>query len=132
MPMNKRNTKTTYRTVFAGMVESVTLLKRGDDLQQGTVRAIVLFNCRKSMIHKTGEMIQRDEQTNHRVVWHIPTIELERVGVAYINPTDRIVQREGVEKGWTWMPEATTLISLKLLSNEWDLHCLRTDPTDIV
>ena len=128
MPMNPKNTQHTYRTVFAGMTETVTLLKRGDDQAMGTITAYTLYKCRRSKIHKTGELIQGDMTANHRTIWHIPRVQLDKVGVKFLSAADRIVQTKGREKGWTWQPEATTMIDLKLLSNEFDLHCLRTDP----
>ncbi len=129
--MNPKNTRNVRRTVFAGMLETVTLLKRGDDQRQGVVRAIKLFQCRRSMIHKTGETLQGDMLVSHRCVWHIPRQELKRVGVAYLNPLDRIIQTRplvAVETGWYWQPEATTMIDEKLFNNEIDLHCVRIDP----
>src|SRR5438552_1028660 len=104
--MNRNNTRTFHRHLYAGMLESVRLLKRDDDQKQGTVRAIILFECRRSRIIKTGEPVQGDMSENHHTVWHIPRVELDRVGVAYLNAADRIVQLEGAEKGFTWQLES--------------------------
>ncbi len=120
MPLNKRNTRTVHRTCFAGITETVTLLKRNDDQQQGTVRSIKLFRCRKGQIAKTGESILGDMAASHTATWHIPRSQLDLVGVAYLNSLDRIVDKQGR----TWQPESTTGIDVKLFENEVDLACL--------
>lgn len=124
MPLNRRNQRVFHRTLFAGMNQTVTLLKRGDDLQQGTVTAYTLFQVRRSLISKTGEQIVGGTQSDHRCIWHIPRVEMDRVGVTYINSADRIVDQEGRY----WQPEATTEIVDKLLELHLDLQCLRIDP----
>lgn len=128
MPLNRNNTRTFHRTLYAGQLEMIRLLKRNDNQKQGTVTPYILFDCRRSIILKTGETIQGDMNSNHACTWHIPIIELERVGVHYLNPLDRIVQLEGTETGWVWQPEATTLITTKLFGNHFCIDCLRTDP----
>ena len=128
MPLTRKTTRFVTRMLYAGNFEQVHLLKRNDDQQQGTVRKICMFSCRRSMISKTGQPIQGDNTAMHTTVWHIPRRELDRVGVAYLSALDRIVQVEGAEAGSTWQPESTTPIDVKLFSNEVDLHCLRTDP----
>jgi hypothetical protein len=80
------------------------------------------------MIFKTGETIQGDMSADHRTTWHIPRIELDRIGIAYLNAADRIRQDFGNEKGSYWMPDAETRISVKLGSVEIDLDCTRVDP----
>lgn len=124
MPMNKRNTRDVARTVYCGMTETVTLLKRGNDQKQGTVTAYRLFRCRKSLVTKTAETIAGEESANHRTIWHIPLNQLELIGIKYLNVLDRIVDKSGAY----WQPEATTVITTKLLGNEIDLECLRVDP----
>ena len=128
MPLRRENCRTFHRALYAGQMEKIQLLKRDDDQRQGVVRSEIMYNCRRSAIERTGEMIQADNQVNHRTVWHIPRIELERVKVNHLNPADRIVQLEGREKGWTWQPEASTLIQEKLFGNYITMVCLRTDP----
>jgi hypothetical protein len=129
MPLNRRTTTTTaYRTVYAGITQSIFLLKRGNDQFQGQVVQYKLFNCRISRQNKTGETVQRDMTVSHRAIWHIPKKELLRFGIHYLNALDRIVQIQGDEAGFTWQPEGTTDIEVKLFGNEVDLHCLRVDP----
>lgn len=128
MPLRRNNTRTFHRTTFAGQLEAIRLLKRNDNQKQGTVTPFLLFNCRRSLITKTAETIQGDMVADHACVWHIPYIELERVGIHYLNPLDRIVQTEGMEAGRVWQPEATTIITVKMFGNELDLACLRVDP----
>ena len=127
-------TRNVARTLFAGTgaLKSITLLKRNDDLQQGTVRAVKLFDCRKSFQTKTGQSIQGEMSSDHRCVWHIPRVQLDRAGVTYLNALDRIVEdkEDGGKKlviPRQWQPESTTPITIKLFENEIDLECLRVD-----
>lgn len=124
MPLNAANQRYFHRTLFAGILETVTLLKRGDDQQEGTVTAIQLFECRRGQITKTGEPLAGDETADHRTTWHIPRSEMDRVGVAYLNSLDRIVDG----KNRYWQPESTTPITVKLFEVHVDVDCLRTDP----
>jgi hypothetical protein len=124
VPINRFNQKFMMRGLYAGQLEDVTLLKRGDDQQQGAVRSAKLFGCRWSKIYKTGQTIQGDMVGDHRRQLHIPAAELERVGVAYLNPTDRFVD----QSGRYWQPESTTTITIKLLETHFCVQCLRVDP----
>lgn len=124
MPLNALNTRTFHRFVFAGILETIVILKRDDDQKEGTVRSAKVFDCRRSLIVKTGEPIQEDMTSDHRTTWHIPRIELDRAGVDHLNPADRIVDKEGRY----WQPESTTVITEKMFSNHVDLDCLRVDP----
>ena len=127
MPLNKRNIGVVSRTVFAGFTETITLLKRNNDQQQGTQAAYTLFRCRQSMVSRTGEPIRGDMTSNHSTTWHIPYSELKRNGISHINALDRIVQKNGD----TWQAESTTEITEKLLGQEIDVNCLRTDPPQV-
>ncbi len=129
MPLNRNNTRVFQRTLYAGQMLTVQLLKRNDDQQEGTVTAFTVFDCRHGPMYRTGEPIQGDEGSDHRTTWHIPVIELRRVGVAYLNPADRIVDTEDGFKRY-WQPESTTIIQLKLWGNFVDVDCLRIDPTN--
>lgn len=124
MPLNKNNTTTFHRTLYAGMLQQITILKRGDDQRQGEVVKYVLFECRRSVISKTGEPIAGEMTSSHRVTWHIPTIELQRVGINYLNSADRIIDDE---EGCTYQPESTTSILLKTFSNHQNIDCLRIE-----
>jgi hypothetical protein len=121
MPLNKHNQRYMMRGLYAGQLEDVTLLKRGNDQSMGTVTSYLLFGIRWSMIHKTGELLGRDVQSSHPRRIHIPVAELDRVGVHFINPADRFID----EQGNTWMPEATTTLTLKLFMTHWCCDCLR-------
>jgi len=105
-------------------LESITLLKRSDDQQEGTVTSYKLFQCRRGRITKTGEPISHDMTSDHRASWHIPRVELDRVGVNYINAADRIVDY----RGRYWQPESTTPIEIKIFENQLTIPCLRIDP----
>lgn len=129
MPMNRRNTRTVHRTTFAGITETVRLLKRGPGQKQGTVTAYKLFRCRISKEQKSGQTIQGDIQSmsavNESATWHIPRTELERVGIAYLTALDRIVRPSDNSY---WQPESGQVIDVKLFRNEIDLPCTRVDP----
>jgi hypothetical protein len=124
MPLRPENCRTFTRRLYAGILEKVELLKREDNQRQGIVRSLIIYDCRRGQITKTGETIQGDVSSDHRATWHIPLRELQRVGVAYLNPLDRIVDKNGF---W-WEPEGTTSILQKLMLVEIDIDCLRVDP----
>ncbi len=111
-----------YRRLYGGkgMLQTVTLYKRNDDQQEGVVRTVQLFNCRWSMIFKTGEPLEGEMLSNHSRRLHIPTIELDRVGVHYINPIDYFKDRDGR----FWQPESPQMITDKLLERHWCCDCL--------
>lgn len=124
MLINPSTTRTFHRRLFAQQMQTITLIKRGDDQQQGTTRTLTLYECRWGIINKQGQTLQGDMVSQHERPLHIPRTELERVGVEYLNPLDRFVD----EQGRTWMPESTTPIDVKLFENHVDVQCLRTDP----
>ena len=122
MPIITRSlTRSFHRSLFTGKLETITLRKRGDNQQQGTVTDYTLNECRHGMIWKTGETIGGDMVSDHKTTWHIPRAELDRVGVAYLNSTDRIVDNQGR----VWQPESDTLITVKLLEGHVDVDCKR-------
>ena len=135
MPLTKLNQMTFHRHLYAGELKTITMLKRDDDQREGTVRAVTLFDCRRGQVTKTGEPIQRDMLSNHSTVWHIPQIELRRVGIDHVNPADIIVESTD-DSGMAlpipryWQPESTTVILLKLFWNMANVDCFRIDPTD--
>ena len=126
MPIDQYTTRNFHRRLYspAGMLETVTLYKRGDNQLQGTVVSLPLYNCRHSRMEKTGETVQGDMNAFNRCVWHLPVEELDRVGVNYLNPLDRIVDK----RGWWWQPESDTEITLKLIQNHVCVVCKRVDP----
>lgn len=122
--ISPQNTRTFHRTLFAGMLETVTILKRNDNQQQGTVRTLIAHQCRRSKIAKAGQSIQGDMSTDHNTIWHIPITEMERLGINYFNVLDRIVDG----KGRYWQPERGQTIESKLFENHTDIFCVRVDP----
>lgn len=124
MPLNRRNQRSFHKTLYAGELETCTLLKRNDDQQQGTVTTYTLFNTRRSRIYKTGEPIQYDISSDERAIWHIPRQELDRVGVDHLNAADRIVDKFNRY----WQPESNTNIVIQLFENMVNLDCVRIDP----
>lgn len=127
MLLNQQSTRVFHRTLFGGMLETIELLKRGDDQKQGTVVSYIAHQCRRSLIVKTGEPIQGDMLSNHRATWHIPKIELERLGIATINPADRLVD----SKKRYWQPEANMTTVVKLFENQFAIDCVRIDPPGV-
>lgn len=124
MPMNAQNQRGFERKLFAGMLETITLFKRGDDQREGTVKALTVFNARRGKIYKSGEPLRGDMATGHGATWHIPRPELDRVGVAYLNNLDRIVDKQGR----TWQVESPSPIEVKLFQVHVDLHCVLANP----
>lgn len=124
MSMNKSNTRTFHRRLFAGMLETIRLIKREDDQREGVTRSYTLFQCRRSLMTKTGEPIRGEMTSDHRCRWHIPRTELDRVGIGYLNHLDTIVDGNGR----FWQTESTTEIDVKMFSNHVDLACVRVDP----
>ncbi len=128
MPLARKNTRGFHRKTYSGQLEKIQLLKRGDDQQQGTVVTYVLYQCRRSLIPKSGETLEGDMNVTHTCTWHIPRVELDRVGINYLNPADRIVQLDGVERDTVWQPESTTGIENKMFRNHLCIQCLMLNP----
>ncbi len=124
MPLNARNTRFFHRTLYASELQSISILKRGDDQREGEVTKYTLYQCRRSIITKTGEPIAGEMTSYHRVTWHIPTCELKRVGINYLNSADRIIDED---EGSIYQPESTTSITLKTFSNHQNIDCLRIE-----
>lgn len=133
MPLNPTNVRTFHRWMYAGWLEPLKLYKRGDDQEMGTVRTVILEECRRSAIGKTGENIQGDNVVGHTTIWHIPIDQLEENGIEYLSNADRLEQIEppltrDAEIGSVWEPEATTTFEKKLGGTHVCVNCLRTDP----
>ena len=128
MPIDRFNTRSFHRRLYAGAgyLETVTLLKRKDDQQEGTVTAYTMHQCRRSRIQKQGEPLQGDMSADHRTVWHIPRTELDRIGIAYLNVLDRIVDK----KQRYWQPESPDRLDIALFENQLHIQCVRVDPPD--
>lgn len=124
MPMNIQNQSTFHRNLYAGWTQTVTLLKRNPDMDASQVQTFYLHDVWHSRIYKTGEPIQTQMLSSHRVTWHVPRIELTRNGIWYITMLDRIIDKEGRY----WQPESTTQITLKLMEIQLCIDCLMTDP----
>ncbi len=124
MPINASNQRHMMRHLYAGMLQTVTLLKRNNDQQEGTVVAYKLFGVRQARLFKTGQPIRGNMAVGSNVTWHIPMAELERVGVAYFNVLDRIVDKTGAY----WQPETNEMIRFQLLKTHWCISCVRIDP----
>lgn len=121
MPLNRKTTRTFHTKLYATELESIWLQKRGDDQLEGRVVTYQLFQCRRSRISKLGEPILGDMSSADRTVWHIPRIELDRVGVNYIDPLDIIIDQNGRK----WQAESDTGIEEKLFSNHYCILCKR-------
>lgn len=124
MVLRRRNQHVFHRGLYRGQLQTVTLLKRGDDQQEGTVTAYTLFQCRRNNISKTGEAIAFDTAATTTTNWLVPCSELRRVGVNYINVIDRLVDMFHM---W-WQPESPQTITLAIFDNYYVIPCLRIDP----
>ena len=120
MPLNERTVRTFHRTLYAGILQTVTLQKRKDDQKQGTVTSYRLHGVRQSLIDKTGETLEGEMIADQRCTFHIPRIELDRVGVHYLNPMDNFIDK----KGRRWNPESPSLITEKLFEQHVCVDCL--------
>ena len=104
------------------MLEKITLLKRNDNQQQGTVTSYILFQCRISpTLNRTGQTIQGSMLVGDRAMWYIPRVELKRVGVNYLNDLDRIVDKQGR----VWCPTALTYLEAHTFENHIFVWCER-------
>ena len=114
------------RRMYSGMqvLQTVTLLKRGDDQAEGTVTSYVLNQCRPSKQYKDGQPLQGNWAVGSRVVWHIPQVELDRHGIEYLNVLDRIVDEDGAY----WQPESPQEIIKKLILSHYCLDCIKVNP----
>ncbi len=132
MVISRNNQGQFHRTLFgSGITQSLTLNKRGDNFDASIITAYRIFDCWKGTIRKYGEVIggqaqDGDQLASHMVTWHIPVIELKRIGINYLNPLDVFIEDNPKR---FWRPEATTIIVYNLLENFFDVECLRIDPT---
>ena len=124
MVLTRSNQRHFHRCLFSAQLETVTILKRDDDQRQGVVRSLIVYEAWRGPISKTKQTLQHDMIADHRTVWHMPKVEMERVGISYFNPLDRIVDSQGRY----WHPESTTVIDIRLMEVHIDLACLRIDP----
>lgn len=125
MPMTRANSVDFHLRLYAGELQDVVLLKRGDDQKEGTVTAFQLFSCWRDNISKTGQPIQGDMAASHSTRWLIPSSELVRVGVNYLNVLDRIVDQYNMY----WQPESGQDLTLSQFENYYWVACIRVDPS---
>lgn len=125
MPLNRRNSRVFHRGLYRGQLETVTLLKRRDDQQEGSVQALVLFGCRRGNLSKSGQPIQTEMGVYHSCQWLIPCTELRRVGVNYLNVLDRIIDQYNLN----WQPETDQSLVLSQFDNYYQVECVRIDPS---
>lgn len=124
--ITKWNQRDFYRRLYYGWYQDITLLKRGDDQQQGTVTAYSLFMCLGKKVHHTGEPIHADEASNDTRNWLIPVEQLDMAGLngKCINALDRIIDDEGRY----WQPEGDTTITIQLGMCYLNIDTKRVDP----
>lgn len=125
MPLRRYNSQSIHRTIYSGETQTITLLKRENDLKEGTVVALTLYECFVDNPIKTGQPIESNETVNHKVLWIVPNSQLRRVGVNYINVIDRIVDN----LGQFWQPESDQNIILSQFDNYTLVNCVRIDPS---
>lgn len=124
MPLKRRNQHVFHRKLYAGQLERITLLKRGDDQQEGTVVAYTLYQCRRGNITKSGEAIYLDVPAFDYIQWLIPCVELRRIGVNYLNVLDRIVDQFGA----FYQAESPETMTLAIFDNYYVVPSRRVDP----
>lgn len=119
--LNKQHLRTFHRKLYAGFDESVTMHKRGDNQQAGTIVVKRLFNVRWSRIFTTKEPLDGTVSANQSRTLHIPISELEKAGLTYVEAGDKFQDREGR----FWGAEATVTLTEKLREEHLDIPCLR-------
>lgn len=124
MPLKRRNQHVFSRKLYAGQMERIILLKRGDDQQEGTVTPYTIYTARRGNITKSGEAINLDVPAFEYVQWLIPCIELRRIGVNYLNVLDTIVDQFNM---W-WNPESPETMTLAVFDNYYLIPARRVDP----
>ncbi len=123
MVLNAQDFRSFHKRLYAGVgcLQTVTLLKRGDDQQQGTVTAYKIFNARWTRIWKGGQSLAGSMSSNNTRQVHIPQSEFSRIGVSNINVLDRFVDTDGR----TWQPESPEVIVSQLIEEHWCIPCKR-------
>src|SRR4051812_14289144 len=130
MPLNKEYFKRFHICLYGQLLQTIKILKRDDDQREGTVTTYTLYDCRRSQITKLGEALLGEMSSIHRTRWHVPRVELDRVGIKYINVLDRIVDlQEQLPNGdyVTYQPESPQEIELKLVSQHVCIEALRVN-----
>lgn len=130
MPMNRQNQRFFHRHLYGGnglngWLDTITLVKRANDQNQGQQRTLTLFDCREKKIEHQGEPLRGTAAAGDRTVWQIPRIELDRVGVTEINTLDWFIGPDAQK----WQPEADTLIHIQLGKNFINVYCKRMPGT---
>ena len=123
MPINRANSRTFHRRLYAGMLEKVIVYKRDPLLQAGTVHKYCLFDVRPSQIQKSGEQLGGTDGSmgaKEYRVFHVPRIEMDRVGIQFFNAGDVFEDKEGRQ----WATLAPETIRTKLLQQH---VCVETE-----
>ena len=107
-----------------GMLQTVTLYKRGDDQLEGTVTTYSLYPVRWSRITKSGQPIQGDMSSSHGRKLHIPREVLDPLGIWYINVCDQFKDEDGA----LWQPESPQSLTNALIGNHLCIDCLLVEP----
>lgn len=124
MPLRKSNTRSFHKKLYAGELETITLLKRDNNFRAMVITKYTLFNCRMGQITKSGEQLDNDQTSNMRRTLHIPREELDRVGVQYLKALDTFIDSQNR----FWQAQSDTTITGKLWENHYDVECVRIDP----
>lgn len=119
--LNDQHLRTFHRKLYGGFNETVTLYKRGDNQQAGTVTVRKLFECRWSRIFTSKEPLDDDVSASQSRTLHIPVSELEKAGFEYVEAGDKFRDKEDRY----WQVEATVTITTKLKQSHIDVPCLR-------
>jgi hypothetical protein len=124
MVIRRDNQQTFHRHMFAGISQPITVWKREDYPNRSVIHQLRIFDCWRSTIRRFGEQYSMGDQvSNHHVTWHIPVIELRKYNVTTFNMLDKIVEDDQT----FWQPEAPKVIVYDLMSNYFDVECVRVE-----
>lgn len=112
MPLDKYTTYTFYQRLYApvGMLQTITLRKRGLGQNQSTGTNYTLYGCRQKKIYYKGQNVAGSMTTDDYCVWQIPREELDRVGITDLNVIDTITAENG--QVWQWESDGEGIIQL--------------------
>ena len=115
-------TRTFHLNLYAGMLRTIVINKRGTEQNQGTGTNLTLFNCRRKKIYYGGQNIRGQMTSNDYTIWQIPRIELDRVGIINLNIIDTITDQAS---GEVWQPESGDVLIRQLFDNFLNCPCKR-------
>lgn len=125
MALNNTDFRTFYTKLYGGVgvLEAVTLRRRGDNQNAGQTTDYLIFNVRAGRIYQTGQEIDGTLSSDNTRTIHVPKSELDRVGAGPIRALDQFIDPQGR----TWQPESPQVILSKLTEEHYDVPCRRVN-----